>query len=71
MTCSDLCAVHQRKYKKMVKAGFLIAWLAMKSLLVGTWRYLCNVYNYHDSRACSFKRSGILSRLDGLDVEWF
>jgi hypothetical protein len=37
----------------------------MKSLLVGTGRYLCKVYNYHDSRACSYKRSGILSRLDG------
>jgi hypothetical protein len=23
------------------------------------------VYNYHDSRACCYKRSGILSRLDG------
>jgi hypothetical protein len=23
------------------------------------------VYNYHDSRACSHKRSGILSKLDG------
>jgi hypothetical protein len=23
------------------------------------------VYNYHDSRACGYKRSGILSRLDG------
>jgi hypothetical protein len=27
---------------------------------------LYKVYNYHDSRACSYKRSGILSRLDGL-----
>jgi hypothetical protein len=43
----------------------------MKSLLVGIGRYLCNVYNYHDSRACSYKRSGILSRLYGLGVEWF
>jgi hypothetical protein len=24
------------------------------------------VYNYHDSRACSYKRSGFLSRLDGI-----
>jgi hypothetical protein len=32
------------------------------------------VYNYHDSRACGYKRYGILSRLDGLYVkylEWF
>jgi hypothetical protein len=32
----------------------------LKSLLVGTWRYLCKVYNYHDSRACGYKWSGIL-----------
>jgi hypothetical protein len=35
----------------------------MKSLLVGIGRYLCKVYNYHDSRACGYKRSVILSRL--------
>jgi hypothetical protein len=29
---------------------------------------LYKVYNYHDSRAYGYKRSGILSRLDGLDV---
>jgi hypothetical protein len=38
----------------------------MKSLLVGTGRYLCKVYNYHDSRACSYKRSGILPRIVGM-----
>jgi hypothetical protein len=43
----------------------------MKSLLVGIGRYLCNMYNYHDSRAYSYKRSGILSRLNGLDELWF
>jgi hypothetical protein len=37
----------------------------MKSLLVGIQCYLRKVYNYHDSRACDHKRSGILSRLDG------
>jgi hypothetical protein len=37
----------------------------MKSLLVGIRLYICKVYNYHDSRACGYKRSGILSRLDG------
>jgi hypothetical protein len=39
----------------------------MKSLLVGTRRYLCKVYNYHDSRGCGYKCSGILFWLDGLD----
>jgi hypothetical protein len=39
----------------------------MKSLLVGTGRYLCKVYNYHDSRAYGYKQSGILFWLDGLD----
>jgi hypothetical protein len=42
----------------------------MKSLLVSTGRYLCKVYSYHDSRACGYKWSGILSRLDGLGVGW-
>jgi hypothetical protein len=39
----------------------------MKSLLMGTGRYLCKVYKYHDSRACGYKRSGILFWLNGLD----
>jgi hypothetical protein len=39
----------------------------MESLLVGTGRYLCKVYNYHDSRAYGYKRFGILFWLDGLD----
>jgi hypothetical protein len=38
----------------------------MKSLLMGTGHYLCKMYNYHDSRACSYKRSEILSRLDSM-----
>jgi hypothetical protein len=43
----------------------------MKSLLMGTRCYLYKVYNYHDSRACSYKRSGILPIIEGigLDVE--
>jgi hypothetical protein len=41
----------------------------MKSLLVGIGRYLCKVYNYHDSQACGYKWSEILSRLDGM-VGW-
>jgi hypothetical protein len=42
----------------------------MKSLLMGTRRYLYKVYNYHDSRACGYKRSGILFWLDGFGWEW-
>jgi hypothetical protein len=53
------------KYGK--KEVSLVAKLAMKSLLMGIARYLCNMYNYHDSRAYGYKRSGILSVLDGLD----
>jgi hypothetical protein len=43
----------------------------MKSLLVGIGRYHCIVYNYHDSRACDYEQSGILSKLDGLGEVWF
>jgi hypothetical protein len=32
---------------------------------MGMGCYLCKVYNYHDSRACGYKHSEILSRLDG------
>jgi hypothetical protein len=39
----------------------------MKSLRVGTGYNLSRVYNYHDSRAYGYKRSGILFWLDGLD----
>jgi hypothetical protein len=37
---------------------------------MGTRLYLYKVYKYHDSRACSYKQSGILSRLVGLCMEW-
>jgi hypothetical protein len=47
------------------KEVFLVACAAMKSLLMGTRRYLYKVYNYHDSRVCGYKRSEILSKLDG------
>jgi hypothetical protein len=45
----------------------------MKSLLMDTWLYLCRVYNYHDSRACGYKWSGILSKIEGMELgmEWF
>jgi hypothetical protein len=43
----------------------------MKSLLVGTRCHLCKVYNYHGSQACSYKRFGILTRLDGMVWVWF
>jgi hypothetical protein len=42
----------------------------MKSLRVGSRRYLYKVYNYHDSRACDYKRSGILPRIEGMVWEW-
>jgi hypothetical protein len=38
----------------------------MKSLLVGIGCHLYKVYNYHDSRACGYKRSRILFWLDSL-----
>jgi hypothetical protein len=41
----------------------------MKSLLVDTGHYHCKVYNYHDSRACGYKRFRILSILHGY-VDW-
>jgi hypothetical protein len=28
------------------------------------------VYNYHDSRAYDYKRSGILPRIEGMVWEW-
>jgi hypothetical protein len=68
MACSDLWAIHQRNCKEWRKRGSLVARPTMKSLCVGTGRYLYKVYNYHDSRACGYKRSGILPRLDGWDV---
>jgi hypothetical protein len=29
-------------------------------------RYLCEVHNCHDSRACGYKRSRILPRIEGM-----
>jgi hypothetical protein len=37
---------------------------------MGIGRYLCKVYNCHDSQAYGYKRSGILSRLVGLIWDW-
>jgi hypothetical protein len=42
----------------------------MKSLLVGTGRCLCKLYNYYDSRACGYRWSLILFHLDGLGMKW-
>jgi hypothetical protein len=28
------------------------------------------VYNYHDRRACGYKRSGILLKIEGMGMEW-
>jgi hypothetical protein len=38
----------------------------MKLPLVGTGRYLCKVYNYHDSRTYGYKQYGIFFWLDGM-----
>ena len=58
--------MHKRKCKNGKKEVSLVTLLVMKSLLVGTGRYLCIVYNYHDSQACGYKQSMILSRLVGM-----
>jgi hypothetical protein len=70
MACSDLWAIQQRKCKEWQREGSLVAQPAMKSLLVGTRSYLYKVYNYHDSRACGYKRYGILPRIEGMGWEW-
>jgi hypothetical protein len=72
MACSDFWAIHQRKCKEWQKGVSLVAWPAMKSLLVDTGRYLCKRYNYHDCRACGYKRLGILPRIEGIGLggEW-
>jgi hypothetical protein len=54
----------------MAKGGFLVARPAMKSLRVGTGRYLYKVYNCHDSRTCGYKWSGILPRIEGMVWVW-
>jgi hypothetical protein len=41
----------------------------MKSLLIGTERYLCKVYNYHDNQACGYKQFRIFFWLDGNGME--
>jgi hypothetical protein len=47
-----------------------VAWPTMKSLLVDIGRYLCKVYNYHNSRACGYNWSGILPGIEGMAWEW-
>jgi hypothetical protein len=39
---------------------------------MGTRRYLCKMYNYHDSQTYGYKRCGILPRIEAIDlgVEW-
>jgi hypothetical protein len=54
----------------MVERRFSSHRRVMKSLCVGTGCYLCKVYNYYDSRACGYKRSGILPRIKGMVWEW-
>jgi hypothetical protein len=50
------------------KGGSLVARPVMKSLRVGQGANLCRVYNYHDSRAYSYKWSGILPKIDGFGM---
>jgi hypothetical protein len=50
------------------KEVFLVAHIAMKSLYVGTGHYLYKIYNCHDSRACGYMWSAILTRIDGLGM---
>jgi hypothetical protein len=50
----------------MTKGGFSSR-LASDEITTHGYRALpCKVYNYHDSRACGYKRSEILSRLVGM-----
>jgi hypothetical protein len=70
MACSDLWGMRQWKCKNGKKEVSIVALLAMKSLLVGTGRYLCKAYNYLDSRAYGYSRSAILLRLVVLRWEW-
>jgi hypothetical protein len=62
MSCTNLWAIHPRKCSHGKKEVSLVACVVMKSLLVGTGRYLCKVYNYHDSRASII--SGLESSFD-------
>jgi hypothetical protein len=61
MVCSDLWATQPWRYKDWQKGGSLVARSVMKQVA-----NICKVYNYHDSRACSYKRYEILSRLDDM-----
>jgi hypothetical protein len=54
----------------MVERRFSSHWWVMKSLCVVQGTNLCRVYNYHDSRACGYKRSVILPRIEGMVWEW-
>jgi hypothetical protein len=66
MACSDLWAIDQRKCKEWQKEGFFSRLSSDEFTIVGIGRYHYEVYNYHDSRACSYKWSGILFQLDGM-----
>jgi hypothetical protein len=70
IACSDLWAIHQRKRKEWQKGGSLVTdrWWNHYVWVQGT--NICRVYNCHDSRACGYKRSGILPRIEGMVWEW-
>jgi hypothetical protein len=40
-----------------------------KTLSSGKWE-ASQVYNYHDTEACGYKRSGILPRIEAMVWEW-
>jgi hypothetical protein len=42
----------------------------MESLLVGTGYKPLRSVNYHDSRALSYERSGVLTGLVGFEMVW-
>jgi hypothetical protein len=69
--CSS-CHVPISKLPKLDSPDWETGWSGFSRLTkFDHQHYLCKVYNYHDSQAYSYKRSEILSRLDGLGVKWF
>jgi hypothetical protein len=72
--CSDLLASHRRKCDCAL-AG-MATWRlfsrrkVMESLLVGIGYKPLKSVNYHDSRALSYERSGVLIGLVGFEMVW-
>jgi hypothetical protein len=72
--CSDLLASHRRKcdYALAGMATWRVfsRWKVIESLLVGTRYKPLQSVNYHDSRAHSYERSGVLTGLVGFEMVW-